>query len=303
MEFRQLRYFEMVADELHFTRAAEKLAMSQPPLSQQIKSLEKELGVELFRRVGRKVELTEAGQAFLNECRIIRKQIANAKSHALDASNGKLGQLRVGVNEYAVYDDTIRNAFRKFSSSFPDVKIELSEGRSKELVRQVEDRKLDVAVVRLPVAIGETLLCIPIAPEYFAAIIPSDHRLAHEFVVPVSAFANETFILFAGLGEGSGFNALTVCRDAGFEPKRWHEVVRFSSIVNMVALGLGVAIVTNSARHVQNRYVKYIDLEKKIEMPGIGVVFNDDCIATKENYLKILRDIISNNAFTLNETV
>lgn len=109
--------------------------------------------------------------------------------------------------------------------------------------------------------------------------------------------------LFAGLGEGSGFNALTVCRDAGFEPKRWHEVVRFSSIVNMVALGLGVAIVTNSARHVQSRYVKYIDLEKKIEMPGIGVVVNDDCIATKENYLKILRDIISNNAFTLNETV
>src|SRR5215510_9439384 len=152
MELRHLRYFLAVAAEGHITRAADKLGMQQPPLSQQIRALEHELEVQLFRRLPRGVELTSAGEAFLAAARSIMDQIEHARTSTRRASRGEVGRIAVGFTTSAPFHPFVPRVIRSFNETYPSVSMALEENGSIELLSSLWEQRLDAAFVRTPVA-------------------------------------------------------------------------------------------------------------------------------------------------------
>ena len=148
MELRHIRYFLAVAEELNFTRAAKKLGLGQPPLSQQIRSLETELGAPLFRRVPRGAELTDSGKAFLPEAQAILAQAERAKEIARRGARGELGRLRVGFTSSAAFTRIVQNTIRLFRENYPNVDLSLEEEETTTLLERLSEQSLDAAFIR-----------------------------------------------------------------------------------------------------------------------------------------------------------
>src|SRR5208282_909817 len=196
MELRHLRYFVAVAEELHFSRAAERLHMAQPPLSQQIRQLEDELGVQLFERTRRRVQLTDAGRVVLEEARRALVQADRVVAAAHRAAEGAAGFLRVGFSSSAPYT-TLPAILRAFRAQFPGVALNLYERSTEEQIELLAAGTIDVALVRRPVENApESLVIKTILREHLVLAMPHDHRLRSRRSVPVRALANEPFILF-----------------------------------------------------------------------------------------------------------
>ena len=297
MELRQLRYFEAAAEELHFTRAAKKLRISQPPLSQQIKALEQEMGVDLFRRVGRHVELTEAGRLFLAECRSIRNQLARAVRLARDAADGEAGHIRIGVSEYTIYDDTLVNAFREFGSRYPRVHLDLTEGPPDQIASKVRNGELDLAIVRFPVEKTQNMICLHVATEKLAVIVPSDHALAGEREISLHQLSQDTMI-FCERNDPDSIpqRVQTLFRKINFTPSRRHEAGHFASAVNLVALGIGFCMVTSAGRMIQNRHIRYLDLKEVEDGAELYLIALDTDNSAKNNFISIVSGVINSPA-------
>jgi len=262
MELRHLRYFAAVAEELHFTRAAAKLGIAQPPLTQQIKALERELGVDLFVRAGRGVSLTSAGTAFLADAKIILAHVAAASLRARDASRGRVGRLGVGFTESASFHPLVTEAFRGFRAAYPDVQLDLSEGHSPTLIAALEDGSLDLAFVRPPFTPSRRIAYEVLAEEAMAAALPIDHRLAGRQSLRLQELAEERFVLYPRtVRPGLADEVVNACRRAGFEPAVGQETPQLSSTINLVAAGLGVSIVPEGMRQVRPQAVRYLPIE------------------------------------------
>ncbi|MCR0984982.1 LysR substrate-binding domain-containing protein [Roseomonas populi] len=261
LDLRQLRYFVAVAEEGHITRAAERLGMAQPPLSQQIKALEDRLGLRLFHRKARGVELTEGGAALLEEARIILARLEQAERSALSAARGEQGQLRVGVAPTAPFHPFVPRVIRAFREAFPGVTLTMEECLSRQAVAGLKDARLDVAFVRAEIEDAE-LTVHRLIREPMVVALPAAHSLAAPSTPsPLAAFAGETFIAFARQ-EGPGiFDATAAaCLRAGFSPHIGQEAPRITSTLGLVAVGLGIAIVPASMRHVRMDGVAYREL-------------------------------------------
>jgi DNA-binding transcriptional LysR family regulator len=262
MELRHLRYFVAVAEHGHITRAAESLGIQQPPLSQQIKALEEELGVQLLRRRPRGVELTDAGSAFLERARVILGEVDRAFASTRRTARGEEGRVVVGFTSSAPFHPFVPRVIRMFREASPHVSLMLEEGGSSGLVHGLHDEIIDAAFIRSPVADVVGLLVQPLLEERMLVALPTGHALASGAEpLQLAQLANQTFILYKRPGAPGLYDSIiTACRGAGFSPRVGQEAPRIVSTLNLVAAGLGVSIVPESLRRLQMEEVVYREL-------------------------------------------
>jgi DNA-binding transcriptional LysR family regulator len=268
MELRHLRYFVAVAEYGHITRAAESLGIQQPPLSQQIKALEEELGVQLLRRKPRGVELTDAGAAFLERARVILSEVDRAFASTRRTARGEQGRLVVGFTSSAPFHPFVPRVIRMFREASPHVLLILEESGSSELVQGLHNEIIDAAFIRSPVADVVDLLVQPLLQEKMVVALPTGHALASETgPLSISELANHTFILYKRPGAPGLYDSIiTACRGAGFSPKVGQEAPRIVSTLNLVAAGLGVSVVPESLRRLRMDGVVYRELADSAEL-------------------------------------
>ena len=262
MDLRHLRYFVAVAEEGHITRAAERLGLQQPPLSQQIKALEAELEVQLFRRKPRGVELTEAGRVLLDDARAVLSQVEHAVAATRRTARGEQGRIAVGFTSSASFHPLVVRAIRSYRDSYPLVSLALEEGGTAELVDAVRQERLDAAFIRTPVGDATQLWIEPLLAEEMVAALPTGHKLTRNKRpsdrIALSALASETFILYRRrLGPGLYDSIIAACHRAGFSPRVGQEAPRMFSTLNLVGAGLGVSIIPASMQSLHMDGVVY----------------------------------------------
>jgi len=270
MELRHLRSFAVLADERHFGRAATRLHIAQPALSQQIKQLERELGVSLFTRSTRRVEPTEAGLRFAEHARTVLGDVARAEADMGQLASGHAGRVSMGFVGTATYDVLPRVA-REVRRQLPDVELELhGELLSPQLVTGLADHTYDLALVRPDPLNSANLTQRPLRTEALVAVLPSGHALAGRRRIALSALADEAFVMHPS-GHRSSMHArvLEACADAGFTPDPVLEVGETATLVVFVAAGLGVALVPEPVRSLGLDGVSYVALS---DAPTVDLV-------------------------------
>jgi DNA-binding transcriptional LysR family regulator len=259
MELRHLRYFIAVAEELHFGRAAERLHIAQPPLSRQIRDLEREVGTPLFDRVPRGVELTPAGRAFLPEARLTLAQAERAQRTAQRAARGEVGRLRVGFVEAATYSGILPDVLGFFRMHLPDIGISLLEMDPVEQAEAFRDGRIDLGILHSPPADADRWLRIePVYTDALMAAIPAAHRFADRSRVTLANLAGEPFVLFPRYAAPVLYDAIIArCRSAGFSPRIVQEAEGWHTLAGLVGAGVGVAFVPRSLTNFQRPGVVY----------------------------------------------
>ncbi|KQV10441.1 transcriptional regulator [Rhizobium sp. Root1203] len=262
MELRHIRYFLAVADEKNFTRAAAKLGIGQPPLSQQIRDLENEIGAMLFHRVPHGAELTEAGTAFLPEASAALASAEKAKLAAQRATRGETGRLALGFTASSAFNTAVSGTIRRFRGQWPEVGLSLTEMNSNWLMEKLMREEIDVAFIRPGLEDPKDVRLKRLADEPMLIALPAHHPLARHSKVPLSALAGEPFILFPRtVGLSLYDDIVRGCRDAGFELVVTQEAPQIPSVVNLVAADLGVSIVPASIAHLALDGVAYRPIE------------------------------------------
>ncbi|WP_322061629.1 LysR family transcriptional regulator [Paraburkholderia sp. J63] len=261
MELRHIRYFLAVAEERNVTRAAEKLGIGQPPLSQQIHALEDELGVRLFRRTGHGVVLTEAGEAFMVDAKRVLENARQAVQNARSAGRGEVGQLNIGFTGSAAFNPVVVNLIRKFRQSWPAVSLTLAEGNTAQLLSYLDDGRLDVAFVRLGNQSPAGVAFHHIAVEPMKLVLPTTHPLARKRKIPLNALAQDPFVLLPREASPTLHDVIVgACLDAGFAPVMGQQAPQLSSVVNLVAAEFGVSLVPASVCQIRVEGVVYADV-------------------------------------------
>ncbi|GBQ66678.1 transcriptional regulator [Ameyamaea chiangmaiensis NBRC 103196] len=272
MDLRHLRYFVAVAEELNFTRAAVRVGIGQPPLSQQIRDLERDLGVALFVRRPQGVVLTEAGTAFLPEARLVLEGAERARERARLAQQGHTGHLSLGLTSSAAFNTAVSHTVRRFRQAWPNVTLRLMERNSVYLLERMYEGELDAAFYRPGLSDPEGLRLLRLRDEPMRVILPISHPLAAQRTLHLSALAEESFVMFPrDTGLSLFDNILTACRAAGFEPRVAQEAPQISSVVNLVAAELGVSIVPVSISSIRVDGVVYRRLAAPAPMATLGL--------------------------------
>ena len=272
MELRQLRYFATLAEELHFGRAAKRLALTQPPLSQAILNLERELGLRLFERTRRRVALTHAGKAFLDEARHTLARADRAVDHAQRAARGEVGRVAVGFLANTAYT-LLPLVLRDFAQRFPGVKLDLRELTIPQQIEALRRENIDVGLLRPPVADAE-LASETILEESFVLALPAAHALCGLKRVPLLRLAEESFVMFPRTA-GFVFHDLIMgfCLRAGFTPRVAQEVNQTHAVLGLVSAGIGVALVPASAQKIGLAGVSYRPFREATPLAKVGVAW------------------------------
>lgn len=294
MELRHLRYFITVAEELNFTRAAKRLGMEQPPLSQQIRHLEEEVGTPLFQRLPRGVALTGAGGSFLLDARDILERVRLATEHAQRVARGNLGRIRVGMINSAPFHPFLPRLIREFGQRYPEVALSLEEDTTPELAEVTRDGSVDVAFVRPLLGEAADLVIETLFDEEMVVALPEGHRLTRLRSLPLTALAQESFVLFPRpVGSGLYDEIISACRRAGFGPHIGHEVRQVTSIANLVAADLGVSVVPASMQQVLSTGVVYRSIEGDAPKARMSMAYRrDDPSATVRNMIELAHQVL-----------
>jgi len=259
MELRHLRYFVAIVSERHFTRAAKKLGIAQPPLSQQIRQLEHEIGTALFTRAPRGVTLTPAGEAFLPHAEAALREVDRARLAARRVSHGDLGTLRVGFTSAASLNPLVPAAIRAFRDAYPDVELRLAVQATTALLTQLSQDLLDVAFVRPTTGERESLRVVPLPDERLWIALPAGHSLAGRKRLRLAELRHESFILYPRANGSVLYDAIiAACQNAGFSPRVTQEAPQMASIVSLVAAGVGVTLVPESVCQLRPNGVRYL---------------------------------------------
>lgn len=264
MELRQFRYFVAVAEELHFTRAAQRLNIGQPPLSLQIKAIERELGVLLLKRTRRKVELTPAGALFLQEARLALVQAAHAVDTVVRAAKGEIGTLRLSFVTSAPLVNTFSGAIRSFRQDYPEVHLALKSRSSDAIMDEVLLNTIDVGFTRPAIqwVAPPSIRTVPIFEDNLMVVLPIDHPLnRHDGPIPIGDLRNENFVL-RPRGSGTGFyeQVFNMCTEAGFVPNINQEAVEATTTLGLVAAGMGVTIAPRALQAIRVHDTVWHDL-------------------------------------------
>jgi len=277
MELRHLRYFVAVAEELHFTRAAERLHIAQPPLSQQIRALEGELGVQLLLRTRRSVALTDAGAALLERARPLLASVQALPEELRRVARGEGGELRIGFTSTLPLTKVLRDVVADHRRTHPDVVLTLRELHTAVQFEALRRGELDVGFVRYnerpPTGIHLKLL----RRDPLRLVVPAAHRFAKRRSVSIADCREERFIGFPGsAGTGTGPLLKRLCAQAGFEPVIAQEAGEATTQIGLVAVGLGVAVLPAPLEAVRIEGVCYVPLAD----PGAMLVMS---AATRED--------------------
>jgi DNA-binding transcriptional LysR family regulator len=256
MELRQLRYFVAVAEELHFGHAAQRLRIAQPALSRQIQALEKDLLVQLLFRNRRRVQITPAGQVFLERARLILARADEAILAAQRAGGGVSGTLNLGFVGSATYD-VLPGVLREFLQAAPHVDLTLSEMTVHAQIEALTEKRIDIGLLRLPPKI-EGLVFRTIAREPLYVSLPSSHHLAQLPTLRMSALAEEPFVLYPDHPHPSWTEFVVgLCQQAGFRPRVVQRTVEIQTTLSLVAAGIGVSIVPKCIGNLRRKDVVF----------------------------------------------
>lgn len=300
MELRHLRYFVAVAETRHFGKAAERLHMAQPPLSQAIRQLETDLGAELFARTTRRVHLTAAGEAFYDDALRILRSMDNSTRRVQRIAEGAHGVIRLGMTGLAAYR-YLPEIAQTVKRDIPGLALEIhSEMLTAAQESAILDSSIDVGVLRPPVR-QDGIAYRGIAREPLVLAVPEDHWLSEEPTVNVGDLRLEHFVMYSA-PSGSVVNDAVVrsCLAAGFYPRREHEGADTSILLALVAAGLGVALVPDSVRAISLRGVSFKPVHGA-ESVDLALAWRSrDVPALVENLLSVLD---SNDLFVTAEAV
>lgn len=292
MELRHLRYFIAVAEELSFSRAAQRLHMAQPPLSNQIKQLEEELGVLLFERTSRGVRVTEAGELLLEEARRVFLQVDQTVRIVRRVGHGEVGRLTLGFVPSSS-NEMLPPILRAFSDRFPEVELFLREMRPDLIVQRLYDKQIDVGFLYLPLD-DPSLNVECVSREPLVLALAETHPLASEPQVELKALAEESFILPARYQRMPGLygQVTETCRQAGFIPNAVQkDVWLMQTIVALVAGSTGVALVPASLRNLRRKGVVYKSVYGLSPTVELGVIWRrDEPRAVLSSFLQVVRE-------------
>jgi DNA-binding transcriptional LysR family regulator len=260
MEFRHLRYFLVLAEELHFGRAAQRLSITQPPLSLNIQQLEASVGAQLFTRNSRGVQLTAAGQAFVPAARALLDQAGQAAREAREVSQGLLGSLQIGFAGTVLYRG-LPHMLKGFADQHPKLRLTLRELSSSDQLIDLMHERLDVGFVhttRVPAGFSQIL----VSSQPFVACVPVCHPMARRKRLSLGALHSEPFAMIArAVSPDYHERILGLCADAGFSPEVRYELRHWLSVVSLVSQGLGVALVPSALQQANLPGVSFVPLD------------------------------------------
>jgi DNA-binding transcriptional LysR family regulator len=254
MELRHLRYFVVVAEELNFCRAAERLRIAQPPLSVQIRHLEEELGVQLFYRVKRRVTLSPAGEVLFSQARRLLREAEQIADQVREAASGKTGSLSIGFVGTAMYD-ILPGALRIFRSAFPMIQLNLEDIHSGDQIQALRRRKIDVGFTRPPVK-DDFMENEEVVREKLLVALPEKHRFRDRTEIALVDLADEPFLICSP-NCGLHHFYLGLIQEAGFRPRIVQEATHIQTQIGLVAAGVGISLVPCSAAGLQQTGVVY----------------------------------------------
>lgn len=262
MELRHLRYFVTVADELHFGRAASKLHISQPPLSMQIRDLEREVGVELLSRTKRRVMLTQAGSAFLDEAKDILKRVNRAKTSAQQAARGETGNLTIGFISLADYN-LMPYVLREFQKEYPSVSLGLREATTDIQLTDLTSGTIDIGFLLPPVNIIG-IKSLRISKENLIAVLPSSHpQASKKHAISIKSLASSPFIMTPRRHAPSLYDGIIrFCEKFKVYPSITQEAIQMQTIVSLVSAEMGISLIPESIQKLQRKGVVYKKLKE-----------------------------------------
>ena len=274
LENRHLRYFIEVARSLHVRRAAERLHIAQPALTQNIQQLESALGVELFHRESRHLRLTEAGQVFLAEAEQSLHQFEHAQKTAQRAARGEVGKLFLGFQSTAGLS-LIPNLLQNFRTEFPEVEVTLFESVSTAQKRALRSGEIDIGLIYGPPDAGFAYR--QLEPESLVIVLPEDHPLAVKDSVALAELAQEVFILpSSSAAEVLHHAVMTECADAGFQPKKVQEITTAQTALGLVSAQFGVSILPASVQVLVRRGVTLRPIRDSRIKVGLTFLWMED---------------------------
>ncbi|MCA4997876.1 LysR family transcriptional regulator [Tsukamurella tyrosinosolvens] len=273
---RHLRYFVTVAEERHFGRAAERLHMAQPPLSQQIRRLEAELGIELFVRTTRRVDLTAAGTTYLERARAILASVDTAADQARRVAAGAIGHVAIGCVGSATYS-LLPTLSRSLADDLPGIEFSFrGEMLVADQLDALREGSIDLALLRPPVVDG-SLTVTTLRDERLVVAVPAAHRLAKRKQLRVADLAGIDLIVHSAGRRSAMYDVVRrLFADAGQTPQIRHEVGETSTLVTLVAGGLGVAVVPEPVRSLALPDVKYLPLARPVARIELAVAHRTD---------------------------
>ena len=274
IEFRHIKYFLAVAEDLHFRKAAERLFISQPGLSRQIKQMEDDLGITLFDRHNRKVELTNTGQYLQIELIKNLKNLEHIFNHAKLLNDGIGGDLKFGYVGSAM-QEIIPNVLLQFRKEHPEVVFSLKEMDNQKQIENLFTHDIDMGFVRLE-RVPRGLEIVPVLTETFCLVVPKGYPINSVNFKDLSQFKDESFILFDPKYSASYYEkVMQIFDDSGFSPIVSHNTVHASSIYKLVENNFGISIVPKSLK-VENANVAFIELDKIKQRTVLSVIWNKD---------------------------
>lgn len=294
MELRHLRYFIAVADELSFTNAAKRLHISQPPLSNQIQALEAELGVKLFDRKTHPIQLTPAGQAFLEESRATLAQLEQAVNKTQRIHQGELGYLTVGFTS-SISNGVFPEILRTFRQRYPEVQLILQEEHSAFLIQRLRDRQTDIIFFYLYHEIAEAndLETMSLTKEPFVVVLPKNHPLAAQSKISLSDLKDQEFVMplhqvVSGLSE----EIYHLCSQAGFIPKVAQTAVFMVTILGLVAGENGISILPSHVQNLKREGVVYRPIQEQTTTTQLTAVWRHNHSSTiLQQFLDIIKTL------------
>ena len=274
IELRHLRYFIAVAEELHFGRAAQRLHISQPPLSQQILQLEQTLDAQLFTRTNRSVQLTPAGRSFLQDARAVLLQVEQAAERAARIHHGQQGELRIGFTSSAPFTGLVSDALYHYRQRWPDVHIQMQEYNTRQQLAPLHEGRLDLGVMRntpLPEDLQHRLLL----REPLCAVVHHAHPLAQASAISIQALASEPFVFLDAQGGTALYGEiLAILHRYHIKPYITQEVGEAMTIIGLVATGLGVSILPASFARARLPEVVWIPLQESDAISEVWLVWS-----------------------------
>ena len=268
IELRHLRYFVAVAEELHFGRAALRLHLAQPPLSQQIRKLEEILGHALFERTSRSVALTAAGQVFLERARRTLRNVERDVDEARSVGRGEVGSLHIGFVGSAMLT-SLPEIFRNYRRAYPNVRLHLHESFTSKVIEGLQNGTLDAGFLRDGDA-TEGLIATPIYSERFVAVLPAHHPRARQSTLSPAALRDQPFVYYPqSAGHRAFEKPLSLCEQHGFRPQIVQEASHWLTILRLIGAGLGVSIAPACVRHIAAPDVVCIPLQLSRTRPKV----------------------------------
>ncbi|EJR33539.1 MULTISPECIES: LysR substrate-binding domain-containing protein [Bacillus] len=295
MDIRKMRYFITVAEELNFSRAAERLRMAQPPLSQEIRKLEDELGVQLFRRTKRMVELTSAGKIFLEGARQTLLQVDRTIKETQLADEGKIGHLIIGFVDST---ETVIDILKTFRERFPKIQLILREMTTDQQIKALYEKQIHIGFIRSNQN-NEILVSEVCSEECLILVLHEDHPLVSLPNISIKSLIDEPFILFPR-HFGTNFYDLIISYfwEHGVSLNIVQEAIQMQTIVNLVAAGMGISVVPSSVESYKKSGVMYKDIQENTPKINLYVGWRqDEKSVVLENFLTVVREVYTTSQF------